>query len=337
MKHLLVEVIAARFLLKHLRMIVAEIFVGRDQKAAGAAGGIDDNVFRPRRHHLHHQRDDVARCAKLAVLPGARDLREHVFVEIALGVAIVHRQLGDEIDDLDQQRRRRDREARALHMRGVGSAGLGHAAQEREDVLGHDLEHRCRIVVLQPRPAHRLIGDAALLADAVLAVRKDAALDGLLEPVRLRLFQGLGVVQPAHEQKISNLLDHLERVGDATRPERVPHPIDFRTQLTRQHAVAVSPNQSAKVDGQLQIGKVEMWNTLGDAKWHGSSVCIKKHRLYECIKLCAPAFNFFTRVMPNPIMFNSLWWSDTSTAIVSRFASRVCEPIGRVGWLETKI
>ena len=43
------------------------------------------------RGHLHHEPDDVARGAELAVLPGAGDLAEHVLVEVALGVAVLHR------------------------------------------------------------------------------------------------------------------------------------------------------------------------------------------------------------------------------------------------------
>ena len=41
--------------------------------------------------HLDHEPDDVARRAELAVLPGRGDLAEHVLVKIALGVALLHR------------------------------------------------------------------------------------------------------------------------------------------------------------------------------------------------------------------------------------------------------
>ena len=129
---------------EQLRMVVAQIFAGRDQEAAGAAGGIADDVLRRRRHHLHHQRDDVARRAELAVLAGSRDLAEHVFVEVALGVAILHRDLGQQVDHLGEQRRGGDGEARALHVGRVRGAVLRHGAQEGEDVLGDDLEHRRR-------------------------------------------------------------------------------------------------------------------------------------------------------------------------------------------------
>jgi hypothetical protein len=37
-----------------------------------------------------------------------------------------------------------------------------------------------------------------------------------------------GLVQPAHEEQGDDLLDHLDRIGDASRPEGVPELIDFR-------------------------------------------------------------------------------------------------------------
>ena len=40
-EHLLVEMIAALLFVEQLRVVVAQIFAGRDQEAAGAAGGID--------------------------------------------------------------------------------------------------------------------------------------------------------------------------------------------------------------------------------------------------------------------------------------------------------
>ena len=72
-------------------MLFAQEFAGRDKEAAGAAGRIADHIARRRLGQLDHQLDDVARRAELAVLPGGGDLAEHVFVDVALGVAIVHR------------------------------------------------------------------------------------------------------------------------------------------------------------------------------------------------------------------------------------------------------
>ena len=101
-------------------MVLAQIFAGRDQEAAGAAAGIADHVLGLRRGQLDHQLDDVARRAELAVLAGGGDLAEHVLVDVALGVAVLHVELVEHVDDLGEQRRRRDGEAGVLHVVRVG-------------------------------------------------------------------------------------------------------------------------------------------------------------------------------------------------------------------------
>jgi hypothetical protein len=47
--------------------------------------------------------DDVARRAELAVLAGAGNLAQHVFVEVALGVAVLHRHMVEHVHHLGQQ------------------------------------------------------------------------------------------------------------------------------------------------------------------------------------------------------------------------------------------
>ena len=101
-------------------MALAQVLAGRDQKARRAAGRVADDIVRLRRRQLHHQLDDVARRAELAVLTGAGDLAEHVLVHVALGVAVLHRHVIEQIDDLRQQGRRRNGEARVLHVMRVG-------------------------------------------------------------------------------------------------------------------------------------------------------------------------------------------------------------------------
>ena len=93
---------------------------------------------RLRRGQFDHQLDDVARGAELAVLPGAGDLAEHVFVEVALGVAVLHRHVVDHVHDLGEQRGRGDGEARILHVMRVGGVVAAERAQERKDVLADD-------------------------------------------------------------------------------------------------------------------------------------------------------------------------------------------------------
>src|SRR5215471_3559568 len=55
--------------------------------------------------HLNHEPDDVARGAELAILSGAGDLAEHVFIDVALGVAVLHRHVLNQVHYSGQQRR----------------------------------------------------------------------------------------------------------------------------------------------------------------------------------------------------------------------------------------
>ena len=114
---------------KNFRVMPPEIFADRQGKTASAAGRVAHDVRRRGAHEFHHQRNLLARGAELAVLPGAGDLPEHVFVEVALGVAVLHRQLVDEVHHLREQRRLRDGEARVLHVLRVGRAVAAERAE----------------------------------------------------------------------------------------------------------------------------------------------------------------------------------------------------------------
>ena len=104
------------------RVMVAEVFARRHEEAARTAGGIADDILRRGRGEFDHELDDVARSAKLAVLPGAGDFAEHVFVEIALGVAVFHRDQIDHVHHLRQQSRCRHGKPSILHVMGVSGA-----------------------------------------------------------------------------------------------------------------------------------------------------------------------------------------------------------------------
>ncbi len=97
-------------------MALAQILARGDKKTSRAARRIAEHVGRLRRDHLDHQPNDVTRRAELAVLSGGRNFRQHVLVQVALGVALLHRHLIDHVDDFGQQSRRGNREARVLHM-----------------------------------------------------------------------------------------------------------------------------------------------------------------------------------------------------------------------------
>ncbi len=105
MKHAVMEVLLLLRVEQLPWMPLAQVFTGCDQKAGCAAGRIADHVVRLRRRQLDHQPDDVPWRAELPVLTCARDLAEHVFIHVALGIAVLHWHGIEQIHDFRQQRR----------------------------------------------------------------------------------------------------------------------------------------------------------------------------------------------------------------------------------------
>ena len=163
-----------------------------------ARGRICDLVGRLRIDHLHHQFDDVARGAELPVDAGAGDLGEQIFVQVAGGIAIFHRDAVEHVHHTGQQLRGWDCEAGVLHVLAVGRAVPAKGPEKREHLLRDDLEHLAWLVVLKHRPPQ------------VLLVGSEAQAD---------------------EQQIGDLLDHLEWIGDASGPEGIPNSVDLALQL----------------------------------------------------------------------------------------------------------
>jgi hypothetical protein len=116
-----VELAAAGLgLVDGVAVMPAEIFRGGDQEAGGAEGRVADHVFWHGGGHVHHQPDDVARGAELAVLPGGGDLAQHVFVEVALGVAVGHVDAVELVHHIGQHAGRGHHEDGVPHMVGIG-------------------------------------------------------------------------------------------------------------------------------------------------------------------------------------------------------------------------
>jgi hypothetical protein len=71
----------------------------------------------------------------LAILPSGRDLAEHVFVDVALGVSILHGDAFEQVDHLGQERRRRYREASIAHVMREGRSRNGDLGIRRINVV----------------------------------------------------------------------------------------------------------------------------------------------------------------------------------------------------------
>jgi hypothetical protein len=119
MEEIVMKMPAQLLVSQHFGVTLAKGFAHGHQETAGSASRVAHDVIRLGFHHLHHEPDNVARGAKLAVLPSAGNLAQHVFVEIALGVAVFHGDFVDHVHDFSQQRARGNGEASALHVLGV--------------------------------------------------------------------------------------------------------------------------------------------------------------------------------------------------------------------------
>src|SRR5438105_15814483 len=121
----------------------------------------------------------MARRAKLSVLSGARDLREHVLIEIAFCVAILHGDVINHIYDSREQRRSGNGEARSFHVLRIRGFVAAERAEKWENVLANNREHFCRREVLKTRPPEISVRTVT----AVLPFRKNVALDRLLQTI----------------------------------------------------------------------------------------------------------------------------------------------------------
>jgi hypothetical protein len=95
----------------------------------------------------------------------------------------------------------------------------------------HHGVHLGRRKVFEARPAQVFKG----AAPGVNALRVDAARHGRAQAYGFVFFQGVQVVQAAQKQQVSDLLHHLQGVGDAAGPERVPDSVNLAAQFAREH------------------------------------------------------------------------------------------------------
>jgi hypothetical protein len=218
-EHAVVEVLPLRGVGEHAGVLLAQMLRGGDKEPRRTRGGVRDFVRGLRVDHRHHQLDDVPRSAELAVDPGAGDLSQQVLIQVAGGVAVLHRDVVKHVHHTGQQLRGWDGEAGILHMFAVGRPVPAEGAEERENLRVDDLEHLAGLIVLEHRPSQLL----PIWAEAQGLRPAGAA--------RLLLSEGVQIVEPADEKQIGDLLDNLEWIGDTPGPEGIPNSVDLALQL----------------------------------------------------------------------------------------------------------
>jgi hypothetical protein len=211
-------------------VVLPDVLARRDEKAARAAGRITNHVVGLWLRHLDHEADDVAGRAELAVLTRRGDLAEHVLVEVALGVAVLHRNLIHHVYNFCEKRGSWDREPGILHVACI-SAVAAKRSQEREDVLADHLVHLSGRHMLEAAPTQVCVGPSL----AVLSFGIEASFDGRTEAVGFVLLQLLEFIEPSKEEQVCDLLDDLDRVRDSPRKEGHPDAIDLVAQVAGEH------------------------------------------------------------------------------------------------------
>ena len=135
--------------------MLTKVFPSFDQKAAGAAGRVADDVLGRRSDHFDHHADDVPRRSELPVPAGRGDLAQHVLVQVALGIAVVHGMSLIRSTTADKQARFGDHKDRVGHRPGkrTGLRLSWRFLMNGKTFVPKRLEHLLGFEVLEPGPA----------------------------------------------------------------------------------------------------------------------------------------------------------------------------------------
>ena len=196
-------------------MRLQNILVGVDRETAGAARQVANALARARRQHLHHHADDMARRAELPVAPGGVELAEQVFVQVPLHVLVLLRDLHlvDQLAGFDQQGWLADLALGVGHVALERAARRPQLAQVGKD---HFFQMAQSFLGFQVRPI------------APAQVLRQAGGVGLPQLLGQLFASVLCVVHALEEEQVRKLLDGVQRVGQAARPELVPQRVDLR-------------------------------------------------------------------------------------------------------------
>src|SRR5690554_475516 len=226
-------------------VLTIEVFHGAGEKACGTAGRIADNIGRLRCNQLDHGVDDVARRAELAVDAGGGQFAQQVFIDIALHITLVQRQVVDHFHGGGKHRFVLDLEIGIFHVFADMPQAFQGAALFSQPVglLGFFTQFgEVRVdlvfeVFVQLLAAHV----AEVLPAQQLAIRGigEQPVEGLAGAVGLALGDVFLHVEHAGEHQVADLFDHGQRVGDAAGPEFFPEFVYVVTDFASEHWLSV--------------------------------------------------------------------------------------------------
>jgi hypothetical protein len=90
-------------------------------------------------------------------------------------------------------------------------------------MLADELEHGPRLEILEVLPAHLLVRGTAF----VRTLRKDEALDGLLQRDRLPALPRLLIVQALQKEQVGDLFNDFNGICDTAGPKAIPNAVDL--------------------------------------------------------------------------------------------------------------
>ncbi len=139
------------------RVLSYDVLVGVDEEPGRAARRIADTVGDVGGvDQLDDHPDDMTRGgAELSVLPGGGELGEEVFVDVALGIPVLRRDIHivDESDRFLEERGLRDHKDGVLHLPGKKRLlAVMERFDEGKDLIPDVLQHLLGRVVLPARP-----------------------------------------------------------------------------------------------------------------------------------------------------------------------------------------
>ena len=206
-------------------------------EASRTHGRVADGVAQGGLHHVHHHTYDMARGAELTVVARGCHLAQHVFVDIAHGVAVVHVQGIYAFHYLHQCARVLNQESSTCHESAVGRfPARVEVLDEGECITADDAKHLLCLLVLEHAPAQRLVGHLAVRVGVVpCPLLEGGVLHRHTHNAGIGLLGLLRIVQHLHEEQICHLLQNGNGIRYATRPKRIPNGVYPTLYLTCNH------------------------------------------------------------------------------------------------------
>ena len=224
MEHLVAVMFRILFLEQGLLVVLLHELRRLHDKPRRTHRRVANRIVQIRLHHLDHHADNVSRRTELPVVAACGHLAQHILINVAHRIAVVHVEPVDTIHNLRKRACIRNQERGTFHEAAVRRfLTVVQRLDEREHIARNRSEHRLGILVLEHMPAEALVRNILFgIGIAPVAALENSVLERNAHDVRVRLFRALAIVQHLHEEQVSHLLQNRDGVRDAARPKSIP-------------------------------------------------------------------------------------------------------------------